>query len=58
MAEIRIEGKPAFGSPFDHMYLVYVDDSGDEFVIRGGPQSVLGFGHILPLRENHNRERG
>ncbi len=40
MAEIRIEGKTVeFGVDtfFDHLYLVYVDDSGNEFVIRGGP---------------------
>lgn len=42
MAEIRIEGKvaAAFG---DHLYLVFVDDSGAEFVIRGGPAS-----NVLP----------
>ena len=37
MAEIRIEGKPVFGTG-DHLYLVFADDSGAEFVIRGGPQ--------------------
>lgn len=36
MAEIRIESKSVFGSDWHHLYLVYVDDFGDEYVIRGG----------------------
>lgn len=48
MAEIRIEGKvaAAFG---DHLYLVFVNDSGQEFVIRGGPanDNFLDFGNIV-----------
>lgn len=48
MAEIRIEGKTAaaFG---DHLYLVFVNDLGQEFVIRGGPASdnPLSFGSIV-----------
>jgi hypothetical protein len=39
MAEIRIESKPVYlGLGYRHAYLVYVDDLGNEFVIRGGPQ--------------------
>lgn len=41
MAEIRIEGNVVnfefVDTFFDHLYLVYVDDMGSEFVIRGGP---------------------
>lgn len=48
MAEIRIEGKvaTAFG---DHLYLVFVNDAGQEFVIRGGPESDIapGFSSIV-----------
>lgn len=45
MSEIRIEGFEVLGvSGVGHLYLVYVDDSGDEFVIRGGPESSAIFG--------------
>lgn len=37
MAEIRIEGSVVFLPLGDHLYLVFVDDMGNEFVIRGGP---------------------
>lgn len=41
MAEIRIEGRSVglagYETYFDHLYLVLVDDGGDEYVIRGGP---------------------
>lgn len=38
MSKISIESKPiAFG--FDHLYLVFEDDTGSEFVIRGGPEN-------------------
>ena len=40
MAEIRIEGKPISrptGNLAGHAYLVFVDDDGTEYVIRGGP---------------------
>ena len=49
MAEIRIEGKPVAGLFWDHLYLVYVDDNGNEFVIRGGQGGgvTTGFGNIL-----------
>lgn len=30
---VELVGAP---SPFKHMYLVFQDDNGDEFVIRGG----------------------
>ena len=47
MAEIRIEGNPA-ALGFDHLYLVFVDDSCSEFVIRGGPTfDIPPFGAIL-----------
>lgn len=51
MSEIRIEAKPIpnTGNIFSHMYLVYVDDNGNEFVIRGGPANddLLKFGKIV-----------
>lgn len=38
MSKISIESKPiAFG--FDHLYLVFENDAGSEFVIRGGPEN-------------------
>ena len=50
MAEIRIEGKPIFGLDggviFGHLYLVFVDDGGDEWVIRGGPDPENPLGNI------------
>lgn len=55
MAEIRIEGKPISGPTGNlagHAYLVFVDDDGTEYVIRGGPdqQHPIGpdglFGNI------------
>jgi hypothetical protein len=48
VAEIRIEGKVAIGFG-DHLYLVLVDDDGNEFVIRGGPASDIlpGFSNIV-----------
>ena len=36
MAEIRLEANSVYFA-FDHYYLVFVDDGGNEFVIRGGP---------------------
>ena len=48
MAEIRIEGKPITIDPGDHLYLVFVDDTGNEFVIRGCPApNTLFFGSII-----------
>ena len=43
MAEIRIEVKPALNqfTGSGHLYLVFVDDNNDEFVIRGGPENDL-----------------
>ena len=41
MAEIRIEGEEVWGDNMldaGHLYLVYVDDDGEEYVIRGGPK--------------------
>jgi hypothetical protein len=51
MSQIRIEGKPVslgVETFFDHLYLVFVDDSGAEFVLRGGPtnNNPLDFGAI------------
>ena len=49
MSNIFIESKPvSFGSnPFDHLYLVYKNDAGEEFVIRSGPTFDLPpFGDI------------
>ncbi len=53
MAEIRIETKPVvdfFGNSLDadHLYLVFVNDANQEFVIRGGPEndSIFNFGNI------------
>ena len=46
MAEIRIEGKPVVGGATDqgHLYLVYIDDNGSQYVIRGGLASNFPFG--------------
>lgn len=40
MAEIRIEANQVFGNQ-GHLYLVFVDDVGQEFVIRGGPAAPI-----------------
>lgn len=40
MAEIRMEGKPVVASA-GHLYLVYVNDAGEEFVRRGGPANDI-----------------
>lgn len=37
MSKILIESKPVSGEGIRHLYLVYVDDAGSEWVIRGGP---------------------
>lgn len=37
MAKISIEGKPVGNSIYGHLYLVYEDDLGREFVVRAGP---------------------
>lgn len=49
MAQIRIEGKVVSFTPGDHLYLVLVSDSNNEFVVRGGPQrdSFFDFGNIV-----------
>jgi hypothetical protein len=40
VAEIRIESKSVpWTNGYEHSYLVYVNDAGAEFVIRGGPES-------------------
>ncbi|MGL6341411.1 MAG: hypothetical protein ACRC80_19990, partial [Waterburya sp.] len=48
MAEIRIETRPVIGG-YEHLYLVFRDDTGLETVIRGGPanDNVLNFGNIV-----------
>ena len=47
MSKISIEGKPIYaltGSPgvavAGHLYLVYTNDNGEEFVLRGGPSNT------------------
>lgn len=52
MSKILIESKDIFSStilPPEHLYLVYVNDSGQEFVLRSGPQnnSPFNFGSVL-----------
>jgi hypothetical protein len=37
MVQIRIEGKWVIPLAAGHLYLVFVDDDGHEYVIRGGP---------------------
>jgi hypothetical protein len=37
MPEIRLEGYEVWASGVGHLYLVYVDNGGNEYVIRGGP---------------------
>ena len=49
MAEIRIEAKP-LNPPLDafgHIYLVFVDDTGAEFVVRSGPSGSGIGGQIV-----------
>jgi Ca2+-binding RTX toxin-like protein len=48
MAHIYIESH-RIAVLFQHMYLVFKDDNGNEFVIRGGPQNsgTLNFGKIV-----------
>ena len=48
MSKIGIESKPVFAGG-DHLYLVFQDNVGQEFVIRGGPESnnPLDFGDIV-----------
>ena len=44
MARILIESKTVVSPfPFDHLYLVFEDDNGQEFVIRGGPEFDIPF---------------
>lgn len=47
MAKIFIESKPIFG--FEHLYLVFQDNDGNEFVVRGGPErdNVFDLGNII-----------
>lgn len=52
MGNIYIESKPipipVLGLIYDHLYLVYKDDAGSEYIIRGGPQSnSLPFGNLV-----------
>lgn len=62
MSRIRIESKPvALG--FDHLYLVFENDLGEEFVIRGGPKNnnPFNFGEIVtevnfPIEESKNHK--
>ena len=66
MAKILIESKPVVvsGSLFRHLYLVFVDDDGNEFVIRGGPEFDLPpFGLIVtedatPLTNSEDARQG
>jgi len=48
VAAIYVESKPIGAFGYDHLYLVYQDDDGQEFVIRGGPltDNPLDFGNI------------
>lgn len=48
MSKISIESKPiAFG--FDHLYLVFENNTGNEFVIRGGPENIDLLDSLDPL---------
>ncbi len=37
VGRLFLEGNKAVGTPFGHLYIVYRDGAGREFVIRGGP---------------------
>jgi hypothetical protein len=51
MGTISVEGKLVFPTGQAHMYLVYKDDAGKEFVIRGGPLNDLPpFGPLVTER--------
>ncbi len=59
MAEIRIEGLEVFGNnPIDagHLYLVYVDDKGEEYVVRGGKSVMTGIIELEINRPIENSE--
>ncbi len=50
MSKIFIESRPApeKPSPYDHLYLVYQNNLGEEFVIRGGPTgNILMLGNLI-----------
>lgn len=48
MSSISVEGKPAAGYMSSHLILIYKNNNGEEFVIRGGPTNddVFNFGSI------------
>jgi len=48
MSKLSIESKLILGG-LDHLYLIFEDSVGQEFVIRGGPEddNPLDFGHIV-----------
>lgn len=63
MSQIRIEARPVVGGVTGqgHLYLVYVDDTGSEFVIRGGPENnnIANFGDLeleinVPISESED----
>lgn len=60
MSEISIESREIFAGQ-DHLYLIFQDNAGQEFVIRGGPEdnNPLDFGDIVavvnaPLAESED----
>jgi Ca2+-binding RTX toxin-like protein len=57
MSKISIEGKGIDSPiPFGHLYLVYEDDTGQEFVLRGGPElnGDPSYGHLYVTGWNRN----
>jgi Ca2+-binding RTX toxin-like protein len=57
MSKISIEGKKITGLvPFGHLYLVYEDDAGREYVLRGGPEldGDPSYGHLVVTGWNQN----
>lgn len=52
MASIYIESRPATPALWDHLYIVYKNDAGEEYIIRGSPQDdVEGFG-VITIQAN------
>jgi hypothetical protein len=64
MSQIFVESKPIPPTTYDHTYLVYRDNNGNEFVIRGGPEGIIGnFGNIevqinKPIEQSKDARKG
>ena len=63
MSRLLIESKPvAQISPWGHLYLVYQNNEGEEFVLRGGSSISLTTGKIvvemgIPIKDSHDKRQ-